>query len=239
MESRITLQPAYLLHRIPFQNSSLIVDLFTRDYGRVRAVAKGARGAKSRSRALLQPFQPLLVSLTGRSELKTLTGVEAMHQPLRLDSTRLFSGLYVNELLSRLLPNHTEHEALYGFYQDTLVALQGDSPLDHTLRYFELSLLAQLGYGISFEVLGDPPQSLESSSYYLFDPKQGFSPCSACEDAFLGAEVIALRDGSLENLSGARAAKRLLRLALADHLGSKPLSSRSLFGKPRHSGSPQ
>ena len=71
MDARIALQPAYVLHRIPFQNTSFIVDFFTFDYGRVRAVAKGARGAKSRSRSILQPFQPLLISLSGRSDLKT------------------------------------------------------------------------------------------------------------------------------------------------------------------------
>lgn len=103
MDARIALQPAYVLHRIPFQNTSFIVDFFTVDYGRVRAVAKGARGAKSRSRSILQPFQPLLISLSGRSDLKTLTGVEPMHEALRLEATRLFSGLYVNELLARLL----------------------------------------------------------------------------------------------------------------------------------------
>ena len=84
MDARIALQPAYVLHRIPFQNTSFIVDFFTVDYGRVRAVAKGARGAKSRSRSILQPFQPLLISLSGRSDLKTLTGVEPMHEALRL-----------------------------------------------------------------------------------------------------------------------------------------------------------
>ncbi|MEC7605463.1 MAG: DNA repair protein RecO, partial [Pseudomonadota bacterium] len=119
MNSRITLQPAYVLHRRPFRNTSLLVDLFTLDFGLIRAVAKGARRQKSRSRALLQLFQPLLVSVSGKGEVKTLTSVESNVSALRLQGVRLLSGLYVNELLSRLLQNQEEHAGLYESYRET------------------------------------------------------------------------------------------------------------------------
>ncbi|MEC9191360.1 MAG: recombination protein O N-terminal domain-containing protein, partial [Pseudomonadota bacterium] len=99
MNSKITLQPAYVLHRRPFQNTSLLVDLFTLDFGLIRAVAKGARREKSRFRALLQLFQPLLISASGKGEVKTLTSIESNMSAMRLQGERLFSGLYLNELL--------------------------------------------------------------------------------------------------------------------------------------------
>ena len=246
MDARIALQPAYVLHRTPFQNTSFIVDFFTVDYGRVRAVAKGARGAKSRSRSILQPFQPLLISLSGRSDLKTLTGVEPMHEALRLEATRLFSGLYVNELLARLLQDHEEHRALFGFYQDTLVSLQGISRIDSVLRHFELSLLSELGYGLNLESECDLQNEISATEYYRFDAQLGFSLVSRAssseqnragshnhahhgEALYPDSAIIALREADFDAPENAKFAKHILRRALAEHLGTKPLNSRSLF----------
>lgn len=230
METRIALQPAYVLHRIPFQNSSLIVDFFTRDYGRVRAVAKGARSAKSRTRSLLQPFQPLLIDFSGRTDLKSLGACEAMHESLRLRAQRLYSGLYINELLVRLIQTGDEHAALYGFYQDTLIALQGNADLGSTLRHFEFSLLSELGYGINFDTEVDSQASIESSAHYNFIPDQGFIQCETqSSQSFTGAEIQAIRDECFSETAYAAAAKRLSRLALEKQLGPRPLMSRSLF----------
>ena len=151
METRVLLQPAYVLHSQPFQNTSLLVDFFTIDYGRVRAVAKGARREKSKYRSLLQSFHPLLVSFSGRGEVKTVGTVEAGLGAIVLQGERLYSGMYVNEVLCRLLHNHEEHKALYKNYQDTLIALQGDGNMEVILRKFELSLLAELGYAINLD----------------------------------------------------------------------------------------
>ena len=230
MDSRVALQPAYVLHSQPFQNTSLLVDFFTMDYGRVRAVAKGARSAKSKYRSLLQLFQPLLVSLSGRGELKTLTGLESSHGALRLEGQRLFSGMYINELLTRLLMNHVEHKQLYLAYQDTLAALQGDSAIQLLLRQFELCLLSELGYGINL----DSPIEVDRS--YRFTPDIGFQVLvdegqHNSGKVYLGAHIVSLREHDLTNSEVVKAAKRLLRTALAAHLGGKPLHSRSLFAK--------
>ena len=246
MDARIALQPAYVLHRTPFQNSSFLIDFFTVDYGRVRAVARGARGEKSRTRSILQPFQPLLISLSGRTDLKTLTGVEPMHEALRLEATRLFSGLYINELLTRLLQDHEEHRALYGFYQDTLVSLQGVSRIDAVLRHFELSLLSELGYGLNLESDCDFHHEIKEADRYRFDAKRGFtlarenpnhlqggsgaiSDSEQGETLIPGSAIIALREADFESPENAKFAKHILRRALAEHLGTRPLNSRSLF----------
>ena len=235
MESRVTLQPAYVLHSRPFQNTSLLVDFFTLDYGLVRAVARGARREKSKVRSLLQLFQPLLASFSGRGEVKTLSGLDCNMAPIHLQGPRLFSGLYINELLTRLLHNQQEHKVLYRCYQDALLGLQGEKKLELILRRFELSLLAELGYALNLDVDCSSHESISAECCYRFLPDVGFELTAGAgireqaENEYLGAHLIALRDFELDNQDAANSAKRLLRQALTSHLGEKPLHSRQLF----------
>jgi len=235
MENRVQLQPAYVLHRQAFQNTSMLVDFFCLDYGRVRAVAKGARREKSKYRSSLQPFQPLLLSFSGRGDVKTVIDSEPSVAALNLQGQRLFSGMYINELLTRLLHNYVEHKPLYLAYQDSLLALQGDGGLEVLLRKFELGLLAELGYGVNFESDCETDLPLEQGKTYSFSPSRGFSPIeNGANDSpesvkFHGADLLALGDLDFSQHSVLIAAKRLLRIALAVHLGDKPLHSRSLF----------
>ncbi len=235
METRVLLQPAYVLHSQPFQNTSLLVDFFTMDYGRVRAVAKGARREKSKYRSLVQAFHPLLVSFSGRGEVKTVGAVEAGHGAIVLQGERLFSGMYVNEILCRLLHNHEEHKSLYLNYQDTLIGLQGNSNMEVILRKFELNLLAELGYAINLDEDYLSHQPITEECRYRFTPDVGFEITDQEEEPdknpriFRGLHLIALRQLDIEEKESAKAAKRLLRIALGAHLGEKPLNSRALF----------
>ncbi|PCJ24558.1 MAG: DNA repair protein RecO [SAR86 cluster bacterium] len=235
MDSKVFLQPAYILHRLPFQNTSLLVDFFTMDFGRVRAVAKGARSAKSKYRSLLQPFHPLLVSLSGRGDLKTVTGIESGLAAINLQGLRLFSGLYVNELLVRMLLNHVEHKELYKAYQSTIVALQGAEDIETVLRRFELNLLAELGYAINLEVDCHSHEPIQEGESYLFTPDIGFELVKletsqhSSSRLYKGEHIVALRQLKLIDKDIAKSAKRLLRTALGTHLGGKPLNSRNLF----------
>ncbi|MEX2469273.1 MAG: DNA repair protein RecO [Pseudohongiellaceae bacterium] len=232
MDTRVTLQPAYVLHRRPFQNSSLLIDLFTYDYGRVKAIAKGARREKSRYRSFLQLFQPLLVSFSGRGEIKTVGAVETGMAPITLQGERLFSGLYINELLIRLLHNQEEHTPLYRDYQQTLLELQGTAALETVLRRFEMTLLGELGYGLNLNEECFSHRPIEAGLSYRFTPDVGFEQAPKDDNGeriFLGRHLIALKDMTLQENEAAAAAKRLLRQALGVHLGDKPLASRSLF----------
>ena len=238
MDQRIQLQPAYVLHSRPFQNTSMLLDFFCMDYGRVRGIARGVRSNKSKMRPLLQLFHPLLVSFSGRGEVKTVTGIESGHAAMILHGDRLFSGLYVNELLTRMLLLHVEHKDVYMIYQDTLAALQGEADLELILRRFELNLLAGLGYAINLHVDCRSHSDIEDSLVYRFTPDIGFEVtdeelqsgnATANPRLFRGAHLIALREFDLQLRENAQAAKRLLRLALNAHLGDKPLHSRSLF----------
>ncbi|MFK7863915.1 MAG: DNA repair protein RecO [Pseudohongiellaceae bacterium] len=234
MDNRVTLQPAYVLHRQAFQNTSLLLDLFCLDYGRVKAVAKGARREKSKYRSSLQPFQPLLLSFSGRGEVKTVVNSEASVGALDLRGQRLFSGLYINELLTRLLHNYVEHKPLYLVYQETLLSLQGNAGLEVLLRKFELALLEELGYGIDFEVEGEAQIPIQPDRHYRFITGVGFEEYSGSGDKptiqiYRGTDIAALSNRDFSSPEVLAAAKRLLRTALAAHLGDKPLHSRTLF----------
>lgn len=238
MRNRVDLQPAYVLHTQAYQNTSLLVDLFCVDYGRVRAVAKGARRPSSRSRAFLQPFQPLLVSLGGRSELKNLVAVEGSINAMSLQGTRLFSGLYMNELLVRLLMPHEGIPALYRRYQEAIIALCGDRDLAEILRRFELGLLEALGYGIDLQHDCYTGEAIDEGAQYLFHPDIGFErvppppPGQNNPAVFNGHDLLALHRNELSDRAVSQAAIRLTRMALHGHLGDKPLASRALFSRP-------
>ncbi len=239
MKSRVELQPAYVLHAQPFQNTSLLVDLFCLDYGRVRAIAKGARRPKSRTKALLQPFQPLLISMVGKSELKSLSAIEGSVNAFSLHGTRLFSALYMNELLVRLLLFNEGHVPLYNSYQQAIIGLQSERDVQQVLRAFELDLLDALGYGINLETDFNSGADIDQEGTYLFRTDGGFERVLATPEMrvsnqalFSGREIQALRNLDMSEKLLAKAARRMTRLALQVHLGDKPLASRELFMRP-------
>lgn len=231
---RVNLQPTYILHNRPYRDTSLILEVFTAEHGRMSLVAKGAR-RKSRggSRgALLQPFTPLLLSFSGRSEMKTLVGTEAAGRALTLRGERMFSGLYINELLVRLLHRHDPHPQLFAAYATALDSLSSLDTVDPVLRRFEFTLLDELGYGFDLTVDGRSGELVQAQDWYHYDPdcglfvRDGVSEPNA--DAFSGEDLMAMAQG---NFAGAArlTAKRLLRLVLGLHLGEAPLHSRDLF----------
>ena len=168
-------QPAYVLHSRPFRETSLIVDIFSFEYGRISLLARGKRRSKDPQQAIIQPFYPLQISWRGRHELKNLQHVEAAGQALRLQSKRLYSGFYVNELLMRLLPKEDPQTHLFAYYQALLEALQQqDDATEILLRRFERQLLSQLGYDIvTTHEYGNDAAIATVNSYDYF-PLQGF-----------------------------------------------------------------
>ena len=148
---RVQLQPAFVLHSRPYRDSSALLEVLTSEFGRISLVAKGARrSVRGRSNgAILQPFIPLLLSFSGRAELKTVTGSEVAGDVVSLKGERLFSGIYLNELLIRLLHRNDTHPNLFIAYADAIATLGGERSMDDTLRQFEFILLEELGYGCS------------------------------------------------------------------------------------------
>lgn len=230
---RVNLQPAYIMHSRPYRDTSALLDVFTAEYGRISLVARGARRQSRRgsSAALLQPFIPLLLSFSGHSELKTLVAVETPQRALSLRHERVFCGMYMNELLVRLLHRNDAHPALFSAYDQALQALAGDGRVETVLRRFEYRLLEELGYNFDLAVDGASGLPVEATSVYCYQPGVGLvaiiSAGDSARNVYSGSELQAMAAGDFD--SACAAAKRLLREALAEHLGVAPLRSRELF----------
>jgi DNA repair protein RecO (recombination protein O) len=235
MRVQVHLQPTYVLHYRPYRDTSLLVDLFTQDHGRITAVAKGARANRSRLKGFLQPFVPLLTSWIGKTELVTLTHAEASGPPPHLKGDGLLSGFYLNEVLLRVLERHDAYSRLYQCYHGTLLALQNEQLERCTLRYFEKHLLIELGYGIDLSKEAGSHSPILPDQYYIFDPQQGLSKSTNSHFVghsnhhYLGEHLLAIHADNYSNPEVVRESKRLLKTALSPLLGNKPLKSRELF----------
>jgi len=236
---RILQQPAYIIHHYDYSESSLLLELFTRDYGRVGVIAKGARRSKSGKRALLNPFSPLLLSWTGRGELGVLTETETNGLPLILSGDALYCGFYVNELLLRLLHRHDAHEALFDGYQSCLGMLQSSQSNDVALRNFEALLLQEIGYGLvlDHDTVDNMPIQADLLYEYIADSgPQQLSPNETARQGveIQGASLLALASGSLGEPHILKDLKRLTRYVLERHLGDRPLNTRKLIQSVKH-----
>lgn len=232
---------AFILHSRPWRESSLITDVFSEQYGRVSLVVKGVRTTarkKSFSLALLQPFVPVEISWVGKSELKTLTAVEPLGRPRLLQGQSLFAGMYLNELLMRLLTEQIEHPEVFRHYGDVIGLLESADRVEPPLRRFEIHLLESLGYGIPFiEVDADGVQqgALQQNRFYRFIPDSGFVAMDtrlisgANEVCFSGEDLVRIAGDQLDDGPVSTAAKHLMRLAIAPLLGNKALNSKWLF----------
>lgn len=230
--ARVSLQPAYVLHQRPYRDSSLLLELFTPEYGRVGLVARGARGPKSRLHGVLQPFQPLLVSWAGRGELATLCGAEAHGPAQRLNGQSLISGFYLNELLLRLLARHDAHPALFTIYRETFPRLVVEE--QRALRIFEKHVLKEIGYALVLDHEAESGAPVEPDKMYTYRLEQG--PVQYDEDnrqdaglILSGASLLSLMHEELRDEQSLREVKPLMRAALALYLGGKPLQSRALL----------
>jgi DNA repair protein RecO (recombination protein O) len=229
------LQSGYVLHTRAWLDNSLLVEYFSRDLGRVSFVARGAKSRKTRGgagAALLQPFTPLQCSWSGRSQLKTLTAFESLGPALPLQGRRLYSGLYMNELLTRLLHHEDPHRNLFDHYAAVLSLLAEDQGEEIPLRRFELILLAELGYGFDLTSDGLSGEAVSEEAWYHYHDEHGLVLAGNVTGdrlpRYRGADLCRISRGDFSG-TARQCAKRLMRQALAAHLGDRPLKSRELF----------
>lgn len=231
--------PGYVLHSRPWRETSLIVETFTGEHGRVGLVARGVRRARSRLRGLLLPFHPLLLSWSGRGELPTLTGAETGSPVRMLRGRALFSGFYLNELLLKLLPRNDAHPGLFDDYRRALAELGGHRAFDGVLRKFEKRLLDALGYGPTLDRTADAGVPVSPNKRYRYVPERGpvEAACAESGPVVSGRTLLALAGERIDGGDDRERAeaRRLMRAILAPHLGPRPLGSRELF---RRSPSP-
>lgn len=231
---RIDLTPGFVLHARAYRETSLLLEALTRGQGRVGLVARGARSGRSRLRGILRPFQPLLLSWTGRGELGTLTGAEGVEPASLTRGRALTGGLYVNELLVRLLPRNDPHPDLFDAYRAVLPQLARAVDPEPVLRLFEKQLLSELGYALVLDrdAEGMP---LRPEAVYHYHLESGARPVEARREGMLlvhGSSLRALAEGRLDDPAALAEIKRLNRAALAQYLGGRALRSRELWRRP-------
>jgi DNA repair protein RecO (recombination protein O) len=237
-------QPAFVLHQYDWSESSLIVDLFTRDAGRVVVAAKGAKRPTSNLRAVLMPFQRIHVAFgraardDGASDIHTLRSAEWGGGVPVAGAEALLSGFYLNELLMKLLAREDPHQALWDAYAQTLPQL-GGAQEGAALRAFELVLLAETGHLPDLAHTTATQQPVDAARRYTLRPEVGLAPARDDDDATItGAQAAALQAAlATRDLAALRQASRpalpalrkQLRHWLAYHLGGSPLRTRAVM----------
>lgn len=236
VSARIDLEPAYILHARSYRETSQIVEVFTHAHGRMGLVARGARRPKSGFRGLLNPFQPLRVSWSGRGELQTLRDAEMAGAAISLGSDAVLAGFYVNELLIRFLHRNDPHPDLFLLYGQTLDRLQMGEDVEPVLRHFEIGLLSEAGYALNFSTEAITHEPLKAEQNYDYLPEQGpveltrsgLSVTAASARHYSGAALLAIGRDDYSDPDVRRAARRLLRQVINVHLGDKGLRTRKV-----------
>jgi DNA repair protein RecO (recombination protein O) len=231
MSTRYQLEPAYVLHSRPWSESSLILEVFSRDAGRVGLVARGARRNKSKWHGLLQPFQPLLLSWSSRGELGTLTGAERISNSASLEELALFCGFYVNELLMRLCIRDDPHPQLFNAYTHCLEQLRSGHRPQPALREFETNLLQEIGFELQLEREARQEVPVQPDKTYRYDPESGpvETAAGSAGTVLPGSVFLALANGDFSDRELSRGMRQLLQTIIAHHLGGRPLASQQIL----------
>ena len=238
---RVANEPAFLLHRRPYTESSVLIDLFSRHHGRMVLIAKGARKLKSRWRGSLLPFQSLIAAWSGRGEVKTVTGIEGVGPSCVLRGKALYCGYYMNELVLRLLHRFDPHEDVFDNYANALARLAAEEDQERVLRIFEKQLLRDLGYGMHLVRDADRGNPIDPGERYRYRPDAGPLQYSETDHHGVpvhGATLLALEEEVEFDERTRRESKRLIRSVLDYHLDGQTLRTRIVYGQmfPSESG---
>ena len=229
---RIAEQPAFVLHSYPYRETSLIIDVLSRDHGRLALVAKGAKRPHSALRGVLQTFQPLSLSWSGKSEMRTLTGAEWVGGMLPLTGDALLCGFYVNELLVKFCAREDPHPQLFHHYVVTLTRLAHDEPPVQVLRSFERVLLRETGYAMALNRTVSR-RAVVPEGRYVFDPERGVREASddlpAQWPVLAGQTLLDMEQDDYHRAQTVAQSKTLMRFLLNTYLGGTPLATRQIL----------
>jgi len=228
--NRVDQQPCFILKSQAYKETSVIHQIFSRDYGVISIISKGSRVKKSKHGCLLQAHRALLLSWVGKGELKTLTSVEEQASIEQLKGRALYCGFYVNELMLNFLHKHDAHPVLFKGFSEIVLQLSTKSELEANLRQFEKLLLDEIGYGLLLDDDVQTQLAIEHDKYYQYRISHGATQCQENHsDAILGSTLINLKNNKLSNKVELKQAKRLMRRLIDAQLDGKILKSRELF----------
>ena len=229
---QVTLSPCYILYQRPFREKSLLIDVLSQEYGRCRLIAK-IRHKPSPTIGLLQIYQPLLLSWLGRTDLFKMTAIEASGPAHFLQGQATLCGLYINELLIKLLPQFVSEPTIFDCYQQTLEALASDKNNEITLRLFEKRLLTALGYGLAldYECSAGLPIDADKNYYYVAESGLYLWEIGCPNPAISGRSIQHLADERGFDETSLLEIKRLMRAMIQFYLAGKVLNSRALFSQ--------
>jgi DNA repair protein RecO (recombination protein O) len=221
----------YVLHRRPWRESSVLVDMITPELGRIGLVARSARSERSPWRGLVEPFMPLSVRFVQAGEMGTVRELEAIGDRIALQGRALWCGLYLNELLLSLLDRHEPLPDVYSAYCACLFRIATQSEQAPSLRLFEWQLLDALGVAPSLTVEADGETPIQAERQYRLDPEAGFYSVGMADSGAVQGEVIAWLTNPTPGLSDSFAKQALsITRRLIDHqLGGKTLKTREMM----------
>lgn len=226
---RIDAEPAFLLHAIAYRETSLIVDLLTRNHGRIAAVARGAKRPRSGLRAVLMSFQPLNVSFSGERDLRNLIDAQWLGGLAAPQGDALLCGFYANELLIKLLAREDAHPALFDGYLRMLTQLGHGDSLEPVMREFEWLLLREIGYGIDLQ-RDNANRPIEPDARYRLRLGTGFDRVGAAElNTVAGDTLLALAGSRFDTPTVLAEAKALTRAILSHQLAGQTLVTRRIL----------
>lgn len=242
---RVIEQPSFILHRYPHRETSMIVEAFTRDYGRVILVAKGAKRPHSALRSALQSFAPLALSWSGKNEMRTLTRADWIGGMPPLNGQGLLYGFYLNELILKFCAREDAHEKLFQHYTNALTHLACGAAIAPILRRFEYALLVETGHAIALNWCSIKQAPIEPEQDYLYDPTRGLCPVDQtlgldqngrvthrAADSWpilRGQSLLDICADNYANATTVRQSKQLMRCLLHHYLQGTPLTTRKIL----------
>jgi DNA repair protein RecO (recombination protein O) len=237
--NRVELEPAYILHARAYRETSQILEVFTAGHGRLSFVARGARRPKSPLRGILNPFQSLRLSWSGRGEMQTLREAEPAGPLTHINNAVVLSCFYINELILKLLVRSDPHPDLFAHYTSLMMAIQSGQSVEPLLRMFEMQLLAEIGYAPNLSSDAATHAPVDTSLLYEFVADYGVVEVGEAAPAarvFMGSSLLAISRLEFSDSEVLRDAKRLLREILNFHLGNRALHTRRVASAMNRSG---
>lgn len=230
-DGRVAQQPGFVLHTYPYKETSLIVEVMTRDFGRLALVAKGAKRPHSKLRSVLQTFQPLVISWSGKSEIRTMTAAEWIGGMLPLEKSALLCGFYLNELMIKFCVRDQANRVLFDQYVATLNQLAHNESAAIVLRRFEVALLRQSGLLGDLHLCSTTRELVLAEHEYVLDPIAGVQLAGADEHNphVLGRTLLDMQEDDYRDVVTQNQSKQLMRYLLNFHLNGQTLKTRQIL----------